>query len=252
MLDDVTKIIKSNKKIEDLFKIEDEITEIKRKINDIDDLSEDNDKYDKLMCEVSVKEMKMKYIKEKLDSDSLDLYENLRVFSKFNKITAKIKEIEKRSKKSNNLVLTENSEGRKKEIDRNLVDFYNICVEKKKKLSKDFNKAIKFLDNYDKKKEEKIVVEKPKVEEKKQEEKNIENNYVGIANIRYNNQTKEQDDDTEVVETQRKVSFMNKVKKYAISAAIGIVAFASIAYRRAESKKLETPVISGVISELKK
>ena len=222
MLDDVTKIIKSNKKIEELFEIEDEITEIKRKLNDIDDLEEDNGKYDKLMCEVSAKEMKMKYLKEKLDKDGLELFENIKIFLKYNKITAKIKEIEKRSKKSNNVVLTENSEGRKKEIDRNLVDFYNICVEKKKKLSKDFTKAIKFLENYKPKKEEKIV--EPKKETKRMEN---ENNYVGIANIRYNSKTIEEDEE-EVKEEKKKVSFLNKAKKYAVGFVVGVAAIASV------------------------
>ena len=185
MLDDVTKIINNNKKIEELFEIEEEISEIKKKINDIDDLEEDNDKYDKLMCEVSAKEMKLKYIKEELDKDSLNLFENIKVFYKYNKLTARIKEIEKRSKKSNNLVSTENSEGRKKEIDRNLVDYYNVCVENKKKLSKDFTKAINFLNNYEPKKEEKIL------EETKKETRILENenNYFGIANIRYNSRS---------------------------------------------------------------
>ena len=52
---------------------------------------------------------------------------------------------------------------------------------------------------------------------------------------------------------ERVVPFKNYlILLFLCLATIGIVAFASIAYRRAESKKLETPVISGVISELKK
>ena len=52
---------------------------------------------------------------------------------------------------------------------------------------------------------------------------------------------------------ERVVPFKNYlVLLFICLATLGIVSFASIAYRRMESKKFETPVISGVIAELKK
>ena len=227
MYDNIAKIIKSNKKIEELIEIEKKIVELKENLEKID---KKDSVYDNLMCEISVREMKLEYAKKRLDKESLKIYENLEMFSEFNKLTEKIKKMEKKSKKSHNLVVTENSEGRKKEIDSDFVDYYNLCVENKKKLSKNFSKAISFFSNYEPKKE--IVIEKVK-EEIKPEVKKVgeKTNYVGIACISYTNPALEKKDIIEEIPQENKkkvIPFINKIKKYAVGAVVGLAALASV------------------------
>ena len=230
MTDDITKILENNKKVKDLIILENEIDEINKKINTIDiDLKKDE--YDRLMCELSIKNMNLMYSKQKLDEESKKIFENVKIFFEYNRLVEKIKLIEKKSKKSNDLVLTENSEGRKKEIDSKLVEYYNKCVDNKKNLSKDFSKAIAFLNSYNlqNNKENEVKIENKKEENKNEENKNeIVNDYVGLASLRYNNPVIEENKNEEKNKNHLKLPFMTKVKKYAVGFTIGLAAVISV------------------------
>ena len=79
MLDDITEIINSNEKVEQLVRLENEISKLKQKIRKIDQIK-DKEEYDRAMCEKAVKEMNLKYAKGRLDEDSIKAYENIRIF----------------------------------------------------------------------------------------------------------------------------------------------------------------------------
>ena len=223
MIDDVEKIVKSNKKIEDIIILENELNELRRKIGVIDAFK-DQKEYDKLKCEEAIKEMNLANRKRKLDKYSLSTLKNISIFYEYNRITEKMKMIEKKSKKSENLVETVNSEGRKKEIDSNFVDFYNSCVEKKKRINKEFKKSLEFLSHY-KLPEEKEEVKEKEIEHTKVEEQKPTTGYLSLV-------TKKEEPEQEEVSKEKNsgkiIPFFRRVKKYALGAAIGIVALASL------------------------
>ena len=222
MIDEIAKIIKKNKKVEEIVNLEERISELKIKISKLDK-EKDKEIYDRLMCEEAIKEMQLKASKKELDKDSLELLENINIFSEYNRIAEKIKKIEKQSKKSNDVVLTANSEGRKKEIDSDFIDYYNKCVETKSRMKKSFTKAFNFLNNYEYKENKREIT----IKEEKRVEKNDD---IKIIPLYPSYTTKKIEEEQTVVEEtkEKKIPFIQRMKKYAIGVAVGIVAIASL------------------------
>ncbi|MBE6161378.1 MAG: hypothetical protein E7158_04080 [Firmicutes bacterium] len=214
-------IIKSNKKIEQIIEIEKRLDKIKCEIKEAKNSSEIMHLKKLLDTEMQLKIDQTK-LKDILNKEELELYKNIMIYLEYNNYADEIRKIEKISKKSSYLDSTVNSEGRKKEIDRNLVTYYNSCVSKKNEISKEYMRAFNILQSY-------------KLTDDISQEKEIKKSEEVVPVITINESKQEIKEDSSKIEK----AYKRKMKKFLTGLALGVAAYVSL-FSFGNSKNTQT------------